>query len=182
MQTCPNFADATPNDGAKMDRGPLGRRVSLRDDDRTLRNRFLPAKGKRARNGLPGTVQLEARVGGGINRFLGRRSGGAILALYCSVSLPRFRQMKPYAAVGTLFAGCPINSATDRAPRKWRVLATAWSSRRRIPLGLLSFAVGLSSQGCTAHQRSDQCPTSQRRFPSESGRGSARSHAAGAPI
>ena len=52
MQAClgiqggPIFSDAAANDGAKMERGPVGRCVALRDDVRTLRNRLRPAERK----------------------------------------------------------------------------------------------------------------------------------------
>jgi hypothetical protein len=44
IQGGPIFSDAAANDGAKMERGPVGRCVALRDDVRTLRNRLLPAE------------------------------------------------------------------------------------------------------------------------------------------
>ena len=81
IQRNPIFRDAAANDGAKVDGGPVSRCVPLRDYLRTFWNCFLPAEGKWARDGFPGAVHLEARLGGGIDRFLGRRSGGAILAL-----------------------------------------------------------------------------------------------------
>ena len=80
IQVGPIFRNATENDGAKMDRGPVGRCVGLRDDVLTLRNRLLPAEGKRARDRVPGAVHMEARFGGGVAGFLGRRGGGGILA------------------------------------------------------------------------------------------------------
>ena len=71
IQGGPIFSDAAANDGAKMERGPVGRCVALRDDVRTLRNRLLPAEGKRARDRVPGAVHMEARFGGGVGGFLG---------------------------------------------------------------------------------------------------------------
>ena len=71
IQGGPIFSDASANDGAKMDRGPVGRRVELRDDVRTLRNRLLPAEGKRARDRVSGAVHVETRSRESIGGFLG---------------------------------------------------------------------------------------------------------------
>src|SRR6266849_2071368 len=64
MQACPGlqgspiFRDEATNAGAEMDRRLVGRRVSLRDDFRTLRDRFLPIKGNRHRDRVPGAIHV----------------------------------------------------------------------------------------------------------------------------
>ena len=66
------FDDAAAFAGAEMDRGRVGRCVSLRDDfRRSLRDQFLAAKGKRDGARIPGAVHMVAAFGGGVGGFLG---------------------------------------------------------------------------------------------------------------
>ena len=77
-----------------MDRSRVGRCVTLRDEFRTvLRDRFLAAKGKRDRDRIPGAVHMAAAFGESLGGFLGRRSGGALLARQrCAVPVSRLSE------------------------------------------------------------------------------------------